>query len=93
MFKYLEIHNQIDLDFNPCYQDVTYDQYTESNIRFVKYLYVDVVDKLPPNAPKPRRRPIQVYLFVESDHAGDRVTRNSQTGVLLYLNISPIIFY
>ena len=31
--------------------------------------------------------------FVDADHAGCRVTRRSQTGVLLYLQKAPIIWY
>ena len=52
MFKYLEIHNQNDLAFYPCYQYFTSDQDTEANIQVVKDLYVDAVDELHPNAPK-----------------------------------------
>ena len=50
VFKYLKINNQNDLGFNPCYQDVTYDQDNELNIRFTKDLYIDDIDKLPSNA-------------------------------------------
>jgi hypothetical protein len=32
-------------------------------------------------------------MFFDADHAGDRVTRRSRTGVLLYLNRSPILWY
>jgi hypothetical protein len=31
--------------------------------------------------------------FVDSDHAGDLLTRRSRTGVLVYLNRAPIIWY
>jgi hypothetical protein len=31
--------------------------------------------------------------FVDSDHAGDKVTRRSRTGVLIYLNRAPILWY
>jgi hypothetical protein len=31
--------------------------------------------------------------FVDADHAGNRVTRRSQTGILIFLNRSPIIWY
>lgn len=31
--------------------------------------------------------------FVDSDHAGDKVTRRSRTGVLVYLNSTPIVWY
>jgi hypothetical protein len=31
--------------------------------------------------------------FVDADHASDQVTQHSRTGVLLYLNRSPILWY
>jgi hypothetical protein len=31
--------------------------------------------------------------FVDSDHAGDLLTRRSRTGVLIYLNRAPITWY
>ena len=59
----------------------------------MKYLYVDAFNELPPNPPKPRRRPIHIDFFVESGLAGDRVTRRSQTGILLYFSSAHNIFY
>ena len=50
----------------------------------MKGLYFDAFNKLPPNELKPRGQPIQMNFFVESDHAGDRATRRSETGILLY---------
>ena len=48
---------------------------------------------LPSNAPPPRGNPVQINCFVDADHAGNRVTRRSQTGILIFLNRSPIIWY
>ena len=48
---------------------------------------------MPLNAPAPRGLPLQVNCFVDSDHAGDRITRRSQTGIILYCNSAPIIWY
>ena len=59
----------------------------------MKKIYVDAKEDTPPNAPEPRGRPVQVYCFEDSDHAGNRVTRRSQTGILLYLNFAPIVWY
>lgn len=30
---------------------------------------------------------------MDSDHAGDRVTRRSQTGILIYCNSAPVVWY
>jgi hypothetical protein len=32
-------------------------------------------------------------MFVDADHAGDLMNRRSRTGVLLYLNRSPIVWH
>lgn len=50
-------------------------------------------EEIPVNAPEPRGNPVEMTCFVDADHAGDMVTRRSRTGVLLYLNRSPILWY
>ena len=34
-----------------------------------------------------------ISCFVDANHAGDRVTRRSHTGVLLFCNRAPILWY
>jgi hypothetical protein len=34
-----------------------------------------------------------VHCFVDADHAGEKVTRRSQTGILIFRNRAPIIAY
>ena len=36
---------------------------------------------------------VSTHCFVDTDHAGDRVTRISQTGVLIFVNKAPILWY
>jgi hypothetical protein len=36
---------------------------------------------------------VQINVFVDANHAGNRLTRRSHTGILIYLNRSPIIWY
>jgi hypothetical protein len=55
--------------------------------------YRGAKEAIPPNAPTPRGHPVQVNCFVDADHAGNRVTRCSQTGVLIFLNRAPILWY
>lgn len=43
--------------------------------------------------PEPLGHPVQMYAFVDADHAGDKLTKISQTGILLFLNWAPIIWY
>lgn len=55
--------------------------------------YGDVVEELPPGMPKPRGNSVIISCFVDSDHAGNKVTRRSHTGILIWVNNAPIIFY
>ena len=46
-----------------------------------------------PDRPEPRGNSVQTTCWVDSDHAGDLVSRRSRTGVLIMVNRAPIIFY
>ena len=59
----------------------------------MKQLYVDDSEDLPPNAPMPRGKSIQINCFVDADHAGDKITRRLQTGIILFGNLALLIWY
>ena len=59
----------------------------------MKEIYPDAEDSLPHNMPQPRGKAIDISVFVDADHAGNRVTRRSHTGILIYCNLAPIIWY
>ena len=42
--------------------------------------------------PEPLGNPVQIYTFVDANHAGNLVTRRSHTGVLLFVQNSPILW-
>jgi hypothetical protein len=50
-------------------------------------------EAIPPNAPVPLGESVQMTVFVDADHARNLLTRRSRTGVLVYLNRSPILWY
>ena len=45
---------------------------------------------IPTNAPDPRGKSVDLRMWVDSDHAGDRVTRRSRTGYFILLNTALI---
>ena len=55
--------------------------------------YRDANKAIPEVAPNPKRNVVSTYCFVDEDHAGDRATRRSQTGVLIFINKAPIQWY
>ena len=45
---------------------------------------------IPPNAPDPRGKSVELCMCFDSDHAGDKVKRRSRTGYFIFLNTSLI---
>lgn len=89
IFAFLKHHPRCRLVMDDNYVDIKYPQH---DIDWQEF-YPDVQEEIPPNAPSPRGKPVQMIAFVDSDHAGDTVTRRSRTGVLIYLNCAPILWY
>jgi hypothetical protein len=56
-------------------------------------MYGDVTEELPPNSPKPLGKGFIMRAFVVADHAGDKLTRRSRTGYIVFLNMAPITWY
>ena len=50
-----------------------------------------VKEAIPLNMPKPRDNSVSTHCFVDANHAGNKVTRRSQTGILIFVNKAPII--
>jgi hypothetical protein len=43
--------------------------------------------------PEPLGHGVSTTCFVDADHAGCRVTRRSQTGLIIYVNKAPVVWY
>ena len=54
--------------------------------------YNDLEEELPPKMPEPLGNPVNIYVFVDANHAGNLVTRRSHTGILLFVQNSPIVW-
>jgi hypothetical protein len=90
VFAYLKSHNRSRLVFDDTYAVIN-NQFKE-NVDWTDF-YGDVKEPIPPNAPQPRGKAVEITTFVDADHAGDRVTRRSRTGVLIYVNRAPIMWF
>jgi hypothetical protein len=58
-----------------------------------KDFYDYAEEPLPPTMPIPRGNPMKVTCYVDADHAANRVTRRSHTGIIIYCQNAPIIWY
>ena len=55
--------------------------------------YPGAKEPTPHKAPEALGESVTTTCFVDADHAGCRVTRRSHTGVLLFLNRAPVMWY
>jgi hypothetical protein len=89
IFAFLKAKPTRTLAFDPQHPDI-------DEARFVKYdwhdFYRGAMEAIPGDAPKPCGNVVSTHCFVDADHAGNRVT-HSQTGILLFLNRAPIVWY
>jgi hypothetical protein len=88
VYAYLKSHDRSRLVLDPGYlPEITVPEYDWTDF------YGDVVEPIPPDQPEPRGKPAQTTAFVDSNHAADLVSRRSRTGVLIYLQSAPIVWY
>ena len=97
LFQYLHCNQGMDLTY-----DSTKIRIQEGSIlphqrahfkaKELRALYPDAIDYLPPNMPEALGRSVQINAFVDADLAGESTTRRSQTGILIYVNMAPIIW-
>jgi hypothetical protein len=87
---YLKAHKKLRLLFDPGYP-------TTKESWFSKHdwfdFYREAKEAIPPNMPEARGLHISLAVFVDANHAGDKVDRRSQTGVLIFINKAPIHWY
>ena len=68
-----------------------------SKDRFQKFdwedFYPDAFEPIPLDMPITRGKSVSTHSFVDANHAGDKTTRISMTGILIFCNRSPIIWH
>ena len=90
LFNFLDKRHNARIVFDPSYPVIDMSAFKDCDW---KAFYGDVGKPIPPNAPEPCGKEVDLRLFVDSDHAGDKRTRRSRTGFLIYLNSAPITWF
>jgi hypothetical protein len=90
VFGYLKKHARSRMVFNE-----TEPAIDQSRFRVVDWseFYPDAVEAIPQDAPEPRGGSDVISCFLDSDHAGCRLTRRFHTGVLILVNNAPILWH
>ena len=90
ILAYLHQHIRSKIVADPEYRDWSHKAWTQAEW---KEFYPDATEPIPPNAPEARGKPVQINLFCDAAHATCLVTRRSTTGIIIFLNGMPILWY
>ena len=90
MFAYLKQHARSAVVFDET--EPTFDEGRFTVCDWSEF-YPGAAEAVPPNAPELRGKTVTTSCFVDADHAGCRVTRRSHTGILIYINRAPILWF
>ena len=88
IFGYLKMNPKRKIFFDPQYPNIDERAFNEHD--WYEF-YRDAKDRLPSDSPKLRSNMVSTHCFVDSDHAGGKITRRSQTGILIFFNRAPIL--
>ena len=90
IFGYLKSHKKMRILFDPAYPQINENWFKRYDWHD---FYRDAKEAIPPNMPEARGRRVIISCFVDANHAGNTVNRRSQTGVLIFVNKAPILWF
>ena len=88
MFAFVKQKHNAVMVFDPTEPEIDLTKFPNED--WTATAYGPCNEELPSNAPKSRGIGFSMRAFVDSDHAGDSVTRRSRTGFIIFLNSAPI---
>ena len=90
IFAYLKNKHNSRIAFDPTYPEINYGDFHQ---REWSNMYGNVKEEVPENAPEPLGKPFIMRAYVDADFAGEKLTRRSRTGYIIFLNMAPIYWY
>jgi hypothetical protein len=90
---YLKKHPDHRIPVNPNYFDTAQ---LESLFKYSsdwKEFYPDAIEEMPDKQPDPVAKKIRLTIFVDADHAHCEVTRRSVSGIIVFVNSTPVKWY
>jgi hypothetical protein len=90
IFAYLKHHKQSKMVF-----DDTEPDFDESRFKFCDWseFYPDAEEAIPHNVPKEQGHGVLTACFVDLDHACCKATQRLHTGIILFINKAPVMWY
>ena len=88
LFGYLKKHHNAEMPFDPTEPEINEEEFERQD--WSRSVCGELDEELPPNMPEPRGQAMRMRTYVDSDHAGESLTRRSRTGFIVFLNKAPI---
>ena len=90
IYAYLKEHNESKLVFDDTLPEIDEGRFQDCDW---SEFYPGAKEVLPPDMPEARGKSVRMTCFVDADHAGCRETRRSHTGVIIFINRAPILWF
>ena len=91
IFAYLKKCHNTEMVFDPSDPQIDMKQFPDKDWSATEYGMIK--EEVPGNAPSARGMGFVMSAYVDSDHAGDNITRRSRTGYIVYFNSAPIYWH
>ena len=88
VFSYLQAVPKWKLYFDPVSPEMSEDRF--GSFEWEDF-YRDAQEPILVDMPEPRGKVVTTHCFVDANYAADKVTRRSQTGILIFINRAPIM--
>ena len=90
VFAYLKNHDRSTMVFDDLYSAFGDAKFSECDWT---ELCSDACEPMPENMPVLHGKHVVMSCFVDADHAGCRETRRSHSGIIIYVNRAPILWF
>ena len=90
MFAYLKEYNRSCLVFDDSLPSI--DESRFHSCDWTEF-YPGASELIPPDMPIAKGKSVRMTCFVDADHAGCKETRRSHTGIIIFLNRAPILWF
>jgi hypothetical protein len=90
IFGFLQINHNSQMAYDPSYHIINMNVFKPNDW---KGFYGNIEESIPSNAPEPRGKDVNLRLYVNSDHAGEKHTRRSRTGFFIFMNTALVQWF
>ena len=87
VFGYLKTKHNSQLVLDPSYPEINHSDFPDNDWTL---MYDNVIEVIPPDDPTLHGKEVNLCLYVNSNHAGDKYTHWSQTGFFIFLKSTLI---